>query len=376
MLSKLSKFLDAILPARKATRAELKALGRRLIEIEARVPSLVTTRVEAALWDLSRKVVSDQPNINYMTMRLRDYEQLATNIKTLSYHLAQDRLSKIPSRDLCEPSAVPLKSKICTQADMESDWFSFWCGQMGMDLQYHRKLWEFCYIVQALWTAGKLRPGMAGLGFGCGDEPLPSLFAKYGVDVLATDLEPEQMMIAGWMESGSIRGGLANILHPHICPDPERLSSIRTRHADMNAIPEDLAGQFDFCWSACAFEHLGSLANGAAFVENSLKVLKPGGVAVHTTEFNLLNGPDTIDNWPTVLFQQKHLLQLSDKLRAAGHEVAAFDFEIGNGWLDGLIDVPPFRNEMLPLLSQAPHLRVSVDGFPCTSIGLIVRKVG
>jgi hypothetical protein len=31
--------------------------------------------------------------------------------------------------------------------------------------------------------------------------------------------------------------------------------------ADMNAMPDTL-GQFDFVWSACAFEHLGSIRQG------------------------------------------------------------------------------------------------------------------
>ena len=49
---------------------------------------------------------------------------------------------------------------------------------------YHRKLWELVYIAQALWSAGKLASGSRGLGFGCGKESLPSLFAKYGATIL------------------------------------------------------------------------------------------------------------------------------------------------------------------------------------------------
>jgi 2-polyprenyl-3-methyl-5-hydroxy-6-metoxy-1,4-benzoquinol methylase len=377
-MSKLTAWLENIFGCPKAPNAEITELKRRLVEVEAAIlagtQQASASRVEAGLWALSRRVVSDQPNINYMTMRLRDYEQLTTNVKTLSYYLARDRLTKIPVYDARTPPLAPLNSKICTQADMESDWMAFWCAQMGMPLHYHRKLWEFSYIAQALWAEGKLGAGMTGLGFGCGDEPLPSLFAKYGVDVTATDMEPERMMSAGWVAPDSGAGSLANIRHPHICPDPERLASIQVRHADMNAISEDLSWRFDFCWSACAFEHLGSLAKGVAFVENSLKVLKPGGVAVHTTELNLSDGPETIDNWPTVLFQKKHFEQLAETLRASGHHVAELDFDIGDGLLDGLIDVPPFKSDILPIVSQAPHLRVSVDGFPCTSVGIIVRK--
>ena len=46
------------------------------------------------------------------------------------------------------------------------------------------------------------------------------------------------------------------------------------------AIDTDCHGQFDFVWSACAFEHLGSILNGLEFVVNSVKCLKPGGVVL------------------------------------------------------------------------------------------------
>ena len=52
----------------------------------------------------------------------------------------------------------------------------------------------------------------------------------------------------------------------------------------MNHLPDDLRG-FDFTWSSCALEHLGTLAAGADFVVAQMDCLRPGGVAVHTTEF-------------------------------------------------------------------------------------------
>ena len=104
----------------------------------------------------------------------------------------------------------------------------------------------------------------------------------------------------------------------------------------MTAIPADLAG-FDFCWSLCAFEHLGSIEAGLRFVEASLAPLRPGGTAVHTTEFNInANGP-TIDNWPTVLFQRRHMEALAARLAAQGHQVAPFDFDAGDKPLDRFV---------------------------------------
>ncbi|MHC5732340.1 MAG: hypothetical protein ACYTXY_51440, partial [Nostoc sp.] len=72
----------------------------------------------------------------------------------------------IPSN--LSPQKINLQSKACQQNDMESDWFFYWCQQIKIPVVYHRKLWEFCYILQALYEYDLLTPGRKGLGFGCG----------------------------------------------------------------------------------------------------------------------------------------------------------------------------------------------------------------
>ncbi len=145
----------------------------------------------------------------------------------------------------------------------------------------------------------------------------------------------------------------------------------------MNMISPDLTG-FDFCWSICAFEHLGSIAHGLDFVENSLATLRPGGIAIHTTEFNIEPDGPTIDNWVTVLFQRKHMIDLADRLRAKGHEVAPFDFDYGSKPLDYFIDIPPYHGQasdhLVAWLGQPGHLKMCIDGFVSTCIGMIITK--
>jgi hypothetical protein len=102
-------------------------------------------------------------------------------------------------------------------------------------------------------------------------------------------------------------------------------------------------------------------------------MLKPGGIAVHTTEYNLSDG-ETIDGWPTVLFQRKHIAPFVDKLRSNGYEVAQLDLSPGDGFLDGFIDIPPWTHDAVSSARQY-HLKLSVHGFPCTSVGLIVKRV-
>jgi len=151
------------------------------------------------------------------------------------------------------------------------------------------------------------------------------------------------------------------------------------RSADMNNIPADLR-DYDFCWSICALEHLGSIKLGSDFIENSLATLRSGGTAVHTTNFNFLNDQHTIDNnWPTVLFQRKHFEDLAERLQNQGHTVARLNFNVGRKPLDRFIDVPPYPHNWCKWQrdmwqESVVHLKLSVDGFACTCFGLIVQK--
>jgi hypothetical protein len=265
---------------------------------------------------------------------------------------------------------VPFTSHLCVQSDIESDWFAFWCHEMQIEPAYHRKHWEFCFVAQALFNSGLLRPGSVGIGFGCGSEPLPSLFAKYGVHIVATDQDPATATQEGWVTSNEHATDLKKLRRSGICPDADKLDEIELQYLDMNDLPPGIGGRFDFCWSACAVEHLGSIEKGLSFVENSVATLKPGGVAAHTLEFNVGEDEETIDNWSTVLFQKRHVEKLVERLTARGHQIAPLDFSVGTGFLDHYIDLPPWNMSM----SDAPvaHLRLSLDGFVCTSFGLIV----
>src|SRR5262249_52759530 len=155
------------------------------------------------------------------------------------------------------------------------------------------------------------------------------------------DLDPSRAEAKGWIESNQHVKSFLKLRRADICPDQARLETIDGAYLDMNSIPSELSGKFDFCWSVCSLEHLGSISNGLNFVQNSLAVLKPGGVSVHTMEFNVNEG-ETIDHWPTVLFQRHHLMELAERLRSKGFEVYEMDFDKGRGILDGFVDIPPY----------------------------------
>jgi len=142
-------------------------------------------QVDAALRDLGEKIKDGQPQFSYFNIRFRSTEAALANIKAIGNELDK-RLCKerLIGREAAPPPSQKMKSKLCTQADIESDWAVFWANGIRCPLTYHRKLWEVVYVAQALWSAGKLASGARGLCFGCGTEPLPSLFAKYGTTIL------------------------------------------------------------------------------------------------------------------------------------------------------------------------------------------------
>ncbi len=267
-----------------------------------------------------------------------------------------------------------LTSQLCTQRSLTSPALLAWSERLrpiwdadGTDPKpfvMHRKMWEWLFICQALAERGMLAPGRRGLGFGVGREPLVALFASLGVDLVATDLGPVEAEDAGWTETGSeYTGGLQGLNDQGLCPPDEFTSRVRYRHVDMNHVPNDLEG-FDFTWSSCAFEHLGSLDAGLDFVTAQMRCLVPGGVAVHTTEFNVSSDEATIDHAATVLYRRRDIEGLVRRLRAQGFVITC-DFTEGDTPADRHVDVPPFSDT---------HLRTRLGEFVTTSIGLVIEK--
>ncbi|MFK4059076.1 SAM-dependent methyltransferase [Brevundimonas sp. NPDC046655] len=256
-------------------------------------------------------------------------------------------------------------STVCRQDSFETPAFSYWCRRLDEGLRYHRKLWEFVFICQALWERGAIRPGARGLGFGVGSEPLSAYFASEGCRITATDMAVERAEEMGWILTNEHAQGKAALRKPAVCPDDLFDANVEFRTCDMNHVPDDLTG-YDFCWSACAFEHLGSIEKGLAFVERSIDCLKPGGWAVHTSEYNYGSNTETIDHQDTVLFRRRDLEDLVARLQAKGHCAAPFDFSMGNGLVEQYIDVMPYRDQ--------PHLRMSLWGHPTTSVGVIIQR--
>jgi len=342
------------------------------------VDSLLGRRIGRQFPNLAPVDERAHPNTTELWMKLRDLDNARLTLKFFGYEMARSLAATLPPPPIQPPGPVWLESKPSTQSDLESAWAAYWIGQLKAAHIFHRKLWEFAYVLQAVHENGHLRAGARGLGFGCGQEPLPSYFASHGIDVTVTDLAPEDSQGRGWIDTDQHTSSLDAAYHADLVDRARFDRHVSLRYVDMNAIPTDLAG-YDFCWSICALEHLGSIRQGLDFIENSLSTLQPGGVAVHTTEFNFLGDEQTIDNWPTVLFQKQHFRELTDRLRGKGYDVAPLNFDVGDKPLDRFIDLPPYVHDWTAYQREvwtgpAPQIKLSIDGFACTCFGVIVRK--
>ncbi|MBA4332286.1 MAG: hypothetical protein C0414_10080 [Brevundimonas sp.] len=253
----------------------------------------------------------------------------------------------------------------CSSRDFFHPDFKRISGLIGIPEVFHRKYWEWVYVVHHAFRTGSVGPDKRGLVFGVGQETLPAVFASHGMRVTATDAPFEIGVGTGWQSGNEYAQALAAMPHGAMDrADFERL--VEWRECDMNAIDASLV-DYDFCWSSCCFEHLGDLQKGIDFVINSVeKTLKVGGVAVHTTEFNLSSNENTVTSGSTVIYRLRDIEALVQTLRDRGHTVDPVLIAPDTLVIDGYVDTPPY--------SAPPHLKLALEGHVSTSIGLVVRR--
>ena len=256
--------------------------------------------------------------------------------------------------------------------DFSSRWYKKWAKELKQDkghLDGHslraNKFWQNAVMVEALSERGALSADNCGIGFGVGQERLPALFAKLGLKILATDQATSTKNANHWSKK-ELATGIQSLNRLGICDQKTFKEQVEYRPVNMGKIPHNLFSKYDFVWSNCALGHLGSIPAGLEFIESSLKCLKPGGWAVHTTELNILSNSSTIDSGSTVLFRLKDIYKLLDKLTTMGYECSNFKLTPGNSQADRRISMrPQFGND---------YSKIQVMGFLATQIVLIIHK--
>lgn len=254
----------------------------------------------------------------------------------------------------------------CNVADFTHPRYTQICKLMNDRPYFHRKQWEYVFILHHLLDANVLRTGMRGVGFGVGKEPLACAFAMLGASVLGTDAPSEIKEKGGWAASKEHSESLDSMKFPWI-PSEIFYQKCNFAECDMNNIDPSIEG-YDFTWSSCCLEHLGTLRNGLDFIRESVeKCLKIGGTAVHTTELNLSSERETVEeSASTVLYRRSDLEAFIEEMRKRGHHAKPIVLGPAAHALDFHVDIPPY--------SQDLHLRIRLAGFVTTSVGIVIRR--
>src|SRR5215470_1088328 len=228
------------------------------------------------------------------------------------------------------PADSPPLNKICDRRDWTHPAWQKGLTDLGYSAdpaRHHRKEWEFAQGVYGLRMLRCLSPDAAALGLGAGAEPIIFFLAGRLRRVVATDLY-----------AGDFSQQEAD---PRILRDPEAFAPfsyhrdrLEVRRMDATAI--DYAPEsFDLVFSFSSFEHFGSRRAQRACLAEIYRVLRPGGVAVLTTEV-ILNAWGRHGDY----FRLTELLD--DMIPAAGFHLAGGDFRFATSraTLEGLIRLP------------------------------------
>jgi SAM-dependent methyltransferase len=224
----------------------------------------------------------------------------------------------------------PPLNKICDRRDWEDPAWRQGLEDLGYlpdPARHHRKEWEFAQGVYGLRKLRCLSAAAEALGLGAGTEPIIFFLAGRLRRVVATDL---------YAGDFSQHEADARMLR-----DPEAFAPfayhrerLEVRRMDATAIdypPES----FDLVFSFSAFEHFGPRRAQRACLAAMHRVLRPGGVAVLTTEV-ILNAWGRHGDY----FRLAELLE--DLFPGAGFRLAGGDFRFATSraTLEGLIRLP------------------------------------
>jgi hypothetical protein len=136
----------------------------------------MSSSIERVVGEMVKLTTSEhKPNINELWMQLKELNAIKWSVKQQGYALGRtvyEAIQQIPVPKSPETFSLPCKPS--TQSDLQTDWFVYWMSELQSAPLPHRKLWEFAWILQNLHSRNLISACKKGLGFGCGEEPLPS----------------------------------------------------------------------------------------------------------------------------------------------------------------------------------------------------------
>jgi SAM-dependent methyltransferase len=277
-----------------------------------RHPSIMVDILRAKNWeyieDKSRKL--DEKEVLEFTSYLK---------RTSPYHITnpndQSKLNRLCYVEDWENSEI--KEALAELQKLSSEGF------------IHRKDWEWALGIIAMRRFGKLNEKSTAIGVGSGTEPVPFYLANKVKHVYATDLYGQN---DGWKRAA-----------PSDFPEnPKKYAPFLYKEDALTVLRMDgtklefPSESFDIAFSFSSIEHFGGGKNNHSGALRSLKemerVLKPGGLAVITTEY-IINDKEH----PEFFNRRTIYSDLIDKLERL-KLVEPLDLRITTKTLDTVID--------------------------------------
>jgi SAM-dependent methyltransferase len=272
---------------------------------------------------------------------------------------------------IINPSDQPKLNRLCCI----EDWKNSEIKEALAELQklspegfIHRKDWEWALGIIAMRRFGKLNEKSTAIGVGSGREAILYYLANKVKHVYATDL----YKVRNWMEA-------APSDFPEnpkkYAPFPYKEDALTVLRMDGTKL-EFPSESFDIAFSFSSIEHFGGGKNHSGALR-SLKeierVLKPGGLAVITTEY-IINDKEHPEffNKRTIY---SDLIDKSERLKL----VEPLDLRITTKTLDTVIDYSSvgvsWNNINNDYKRTHPHIVLRIKNILFTSIMLVFQKM-
>ena len=230
----------------------------------------------------------------------------------------------------------------------------------------HRKYWEFAMGIIAMKRFNKLNMETLALGIGSGVEPIPFYLANKVKHVYATDLYGD---LENW-NNASPATFLNNPKKYALFPYKEDALTILRMDGTKLEFPSET---FDIAFSFSSIEHFGGRNHAGALksLKEIERVLKPGGIAVITTEYILNN-----KEHPEFFNRKTIYSDLIDKLDSL-KLVEPLDLRITTKTLDTVMDYRIAVNwDILDnsFKESHPQILLRIKNILVTSVMLIFQK--